>query len=351
MRPIERRNKSSLHYELKHYPDSCRNLLHALLLLMLGFVAVTATSQIHGAQGYPNRPIRVVVAFAPGGGSDMMARLVTQTLTQAFNESAVVDYRPGAGGRVGTLSVARSTPDGYTLLMTGTGAIVLAAALYGKKLPYDPQKDLAPITAVASSLYVLVVHPAVPVRSVRELIALAKSRPGVLNYASSGVGAPAHLAAELFRASTDIRMAHVAYKGTSPGMMSVVTGETDLMFSNILPAVSSIQSGRLRAIAVTSLQRSPVFAAVPTVAESGVPGFETVTYYGVYAPTGTPLDIVTQINAALVKGLRSPEMRKHVEADGSVLHTSTPQEFARLIRTDTEKWSRLVKAAGIKPES
>lgn len=350
MRLIDRRNKLSLHHEPEHRPDSCHNMLHALLLLTLGFVAATATSQVHGAQGYPTRPIRVVVAYAPGGGSDMMARLITQTLTQAFNESAVVDYRPGAGGRVGTLSVARSAPDGYTLLMTGTGAIIMAAALYGEKLPYDPQKDLAPITTVASSLYVLVVHPTVPVRSVRELIALAKSRPGMLNYASSGIGAPAHLAAELFRTSTDIRMAHVAYKGTSPGMLSVVTGETDLMFSNILPAVPLIQSGRLRAIAVTSLQRSPVFPEVPTVAESALPGFETVTYYGLYAPAGTPLDIVTQVNAAVVKGLQSPEMRKRLEADGSVLHTSTPQEFARLIRTDTEKWSRLVKAAGIKPE-
>ncbi|MBI3067773.1 MAG: tripartite tricarboxylate transporter substrate binding protein [Betaproteobacteria bacterium] len=325
-------------------------MMRALLSLMLGFVAATAASQVHGAQGYPTRPIRVVVAYAPGGGSDMMARLITQTLTQAFNESAVVDYRPGAGGRVGTLSVARSAPDGYTLLMTGTGAIIMAVALYGEKLPYDPQKDLAPITTVASSLYVLVVHPTVPVRSVRELIALAKSRPGMLNYASSGVGAPAHLAAELFRATAKVSMAHVAYKGTSPGMMSVVTGETDLMFSNILPAVPSIQSGRLRAVAVTSLKRSPVFPDVPTVAESGLLGFETVTYYGLYAPAGTPPDIVTQINAAVVKGLQSPEMRKRLEADGSVLHTSTPQEFARLIRSDTEKWLRLVKTAGIKPE-
>lgn len=350
MRLIEPRNKSSLYFELKHYLDSCGNTLHALLLLMLGLAAATAAGQAHGAQGYPSRPIRVVVPFSAGGGSDVMARLVTQTLTQAFNESAVVDYRPGAGGRVGTLSVTRSAPDGYTLLLTGSGAIVLAAALYGEKLPYDPQKDLAPITTIASSLYVLVVHPVVPVHSVRELIALAKSKPGVLNYASSGIGAPAHLAAELFRASTKISMVHVAYKGSAPGTMSVVTGETDLMFSNILPAVSSIRSGRLRAIAVTSLQRSSAFPNVPTVAESGLPGFETVTYYGVYAPAGTPADIVTQINAAVVKGLPSPETRRRLEADGSVLSTSTPQDFARLVKTETEKWSKLVKAAGIKPQ-
>lgn len=278
-----------------------------------------------------------------------MARLVAQHLTEAFKQQAVVENRAGAGGRVGTEAVARSAPDGYTLLLTGSGAIVYAPALY-QKLPYDVQRDLAPITLVASTAFMLVVHPAVPVRSVKELIALCKAKPGALNYASSGAGAPGHLSAELFQSMAKVKMAHVAYKGTSPALLSVITGETGLSFSNIIPSVAAVQSGRLRALAVTSLQRSSVFRDVPTLNESGLPGYETVTHYGVLAPAGTPAEIIAMLNAALVKGLHSGDTRKRLEADGSELRTSTPDEFARVIKSETDKWSRVIKQAGIQPE-
>ena len=323
--------------------------MKAVAVLTL-LVAMPLSDLVEGAQGYPTRAIRIIAPFVPGGGSDVMARLVAQKLTEAFKQPVVVENRAGAGGRVGTELVARSTPDGYTLLLTGSGSIILAPALY-QKIPYDSQKDLAPITTVASSSHILVVHPTVPVHSVKQLIALARSRPATLNYASSGPGAPAHLAAELFQAAAKVKMAHVAYKGTGPGLLSVLTGETDLMFSNLFGVVPFIESVRLRAVAVTTLKRSALFPNVPTVSESGLPGFETATYYGVFAPAGTPADIVAQINGALVKGLHTPDTRKRLEADGSELRTSTPEEFARVIKTDIEKWTKVIRAAGIKPES
>jgi tripartite-type tricarboxylate transporter receptor subunit TctC len=300
-------------------------------------------------QAFPSRPIRVVVPFPAGGGSDLLGRLVAQTLTDGFKQQAVVENRGGAGGRVGTELVAKAAADGYTLLVTGSGAIVIAPALH-EKLSYNVQKDFDPVTLVASSSYVLVMHPAVPVKTLKQLIALSRLKPGVLNYASSGLGTPGHLAAELFRSMARVKIAHVSYKGTAPGLLSVITGETDLMFSNFLPAVAPLRSGRLRAIAVTSAHRCPIFPNVPTVAESGLPGFETVTHYGVLAPAGMRREIVESLNSTLVKGLHAGDTRKRLEADGSELHTSTPEEFARLIRTETAKWSTVIKAAGIKPE-
>ncbi|MGZ8230658.1 MAG: tripartite tricarboxylate transporter substrate-binding protein [Burkholderiales bacterium] len=323
--------------------------LRSVLLVSVLYGAACGLAAGAQAPAYPTKPIRVVAPFAPGGGSDVMARLVAQKLTEAFMQQAIVENRAGAGGRVGTEFVARAAPDGYTLLLTGSGSMILAPALY-EKLPYDVQKDFAPVSLVASSAYVLVTHPAVPVRSLKQLIALARSKPAVLNYASSGLGAPGHLSAELFQRAANVRMTHVAYKGTSPGIMSVVAGETDLMFSNILPAVPGVQSGRLRALAVTSSGRSTVLPDVPSVAESGLAGFETVTHYGVLAPGATPAAIVVQLNAALVKGLQGGDTRQRLEAEGSELRTSTPEQFAALIRSETEKWSKLVKSAGIKPE-
>jgi tripartite-type tricarboxylate transporter receptor subunit TctC len=303
-----------------------------------------------GEAAYPSKPIRVVSPFAPGGGSDVMARLVAQKLSDAFKQTAIVENRAGAGGRVGTEYVARSAPDGYTLLLTGSGSVMIAAALY-QKLPYDPVRDLAPITTVATTSFILIVHPSVPARSVRELIALAKSKPGALNYASSGSGAPAHLAAELFDSLTRVKLTHVPYKGTGPAVASVLAGETDLMFSNLLGALVQLRAGKVRPLGVTSLARSPIFPDVPTISEAGVPGFECITYYGVYAPGATPGDIIGQLNAVLVKELQTPETRKRLEADGSQVRTSTPQAFASAVKADIEKWTRVVRAAGIKPDS
>jgi tripartite-type tricarboxylate transporter receptor subunit TctC len=326
--------------------------VHAFALGALAVITLSLPSPAAFAgqsAAYPTKPIRVVAPFTPGGGSDVIARIVAQKLTEAFKQQAIVENRAGAGGRVGTEFVARSAPDGYTLLLTGSGSVIFAAALYDK-LPYDPLKDLAPVTTVASSALMLVAHPAVPARSVKQLVALARAKPGALNYASSGSGAPAHLAAELFQALTKTKLTHVPYKGTAPAVTSVLTGETDVSFGNMLALVPLVQSGRLRALGVTSLKRSDIFPDVPTIAESGVPGFETVTYYGVFAPAGTPAEIIALLNAALVRGLQSADTRKRLAADGSEVFTSTPQEFARVMKSDTEKWVRVVKEAGIKPE-
>ncbi|MBI4192280.1 MAG: tripartite tricarboxylate transporter substrate binding protein [Betaproteobacteria bacterium] len=278
-----------------------------------------------------------------------MGRLTALLLTDSFKQQAIVDNRAGAGGRVGFEHVANSAPDGYTLLLGGSGPMIIQPALY-PKLPYNVQKDFVPITPVAMSAYVLLVHPAVPAQTLTQLIALSKSKPGVLNYASSGVGAFGHLAAELFQAMAKVKMVHVAYKGTSPGVLSVMTGETDLIFSDILTAVPAVHSGRLRAIAVTGLKRSSALPGVPTVAEAGLPALEVQNRYGVLAPTGTPKDTIMRLNAALVKSLQSAETRKRVEADGSEAVTSTPEEFASFIKTETERWFKVIKGAGIKPE-
>lgn len=301
------------------------------------------------AQAYPSRPIRVVVPYPPGGGNDNMGRLVAQRLTESFKQSAIVDNRGGAGGRLGAELVARSAPDGYTLLMAGSTLMITAPALYSN-LPYDVQKDFATITSVGFTSYVLVVHPAVPARTVPQFIALCRSRPGALNYSSSGSGGPAHLAGELFQSLAKVKMVHVPFKGGSLALVQLLAGEIDLTFGNIQPTAPLARSGRLRALAVTSPKRSPILPDVPTFAEAGLPGLEVSIYYGVLAPAGTPPEIVARLNAALVKGLNTAETRKRVETDGAQLMTGTPEEFSKLIRTETEKWSRVIKAAGIKPE-
>ena len=301
------------------------------------------------AHPYPTRAIRIVIPFTPGGGSDMLGRLAAQKLTEEFKQQSVIENRAGAGGRIGAEYVAKSPPDGHTLLLTGSGAIIMAPALY-RTVPYDVARDFAPITQVASSAHVLVTHPSVPVKSVRDLIALSKARPGQLNYASAGTGAPGHLAGELFGSMAKSRLSHVAYRGTAPGVLSVVMGETDLMFSNMLSVMSALQSARLRAVAITSLQRSLSYPHLPTFAESGLPGFEVVTHYGILAPMGTPPGVITRLNQALVKGWQSGDTHKRLEEDGSEPVTSTPQAFAALIRSETEKWTRIIKDAGISPQ-
>lgn len=314
-------------------------------LAILGWCSLQAGAQT----AYPNKPIRVVVPFAAGGGNDTLGRLVAQRLTEAFKQQAYVDNRGGAAGRVGAEHVAKSPADGYTLMIGGSSVMITAPALY-KSLAYDMQKDFAPITLVGSNAYVLLVHPSVPASSVKEFIALCRARPGALNYASSGPGGPAHLAGELFQSLAGVRILHVPYKGSAPALLGVIGGETDLTFNNIQPSAPVIQSGRLRAIAVTSLQRSPILPAIPTFAEAGLPGFEVAIFYGVLAPAATPADIIARLNDVLVKGLNTADTRKRLGADGTEPLTSTPDEFARLIRSETEKWAKLIKAAGIRPE-
>jgi len=312
-------------------------------------VAPGASAQ-PAAQSYPTRAIRVVVPYPPGGGNDNMGRLIAQRLTEAFKHPAVVDNRGGAGGRVGAEYVARAAaPDGYTLLMAGSTLMITAPALY-VNLPYDVQKDFAAITSVGYTSYVLVVHPTVPARTVQQFVALARSRPGALNYSSSGSGGPAHLAGELFQALARVKMVHVPFKGGSLAVVQLIAGEIDLTFGNIQPTAPLVRAGRLRALAVTSEKRSPTLPDVPTFAEAGLPGLEVAIYYGVLAPAAVPPEIIARLNAVLVKGLNSPETRKRVEADGVELMTGTPEAFAGLIRTETARWTKVIRAAGIKPE-
>jgi len=320
-------------------------VLCASVVMLLAFEARAQS----GAQPFPNRPMRIVVPYLPGGGNDNMGRLIAQKLTEGFKQQAIVDNRGGAAGRLGAEHVAKSAPDGHTLLMGGSTVMITAPALYAA-LPYDVQKDFATVTTVGYTSYVLVLHPAVPAQDVKQFITLARSRPGALNYSSSGSGGPAHLAGELFQSLTKTKMVHVPYKGGSAALVSLIGGEIDLTFGNIQPTTPVVRSGRLRALAVTSAKRSSILPDVPTFAEGGLPGLEVSIYYGVLAPAATPADIIARLNAVLVKGLNTPETRKRLETDGAELMTSTPEEFARLIRTETEKWGRIIKAAGIKPE-
>ncbi len=308
---------------------------------------IAGTAGVH-AQAYPNRPVRMVVPFPPGGGTDLMARLVADKLTAALGQQIVVDNRAGAAGRIGTEFVARAAPDGYTLLMATATVMVIAPALF-PKLPYRSPEDFASISLLSSDFYVLVVHPSVPARSVPQLIGLAKARPGQLNFASSGPGDTNHLSAELFQIQAGVKLIHVPYKGAAPGTLSVVAGETDLSFSNVIPALPQIKGNKLRPLGISSLKRSAVLPEVPTIAESGLPGFEVEPFYAVLAPAGTPQEIVQRLNREVVKAMQSPDMKSRLAAHGTQVVASTPEELEKVIATEISKWSKVIKEAGIKP--
>lgn len=300
------------------------------------------------AQAWPTKPVRLVVPFTPGGGSDVVGRVLAQKLSAALGQQVIVENRAGAGGRIGAEVVARAPADGYTLLFAGSSVTITAPALY-PKLAYEMPKDFAPISFVASTAYVLVVHPSVPVRSVRDFIALAKRTPGKLTYASSGTGGPAHLSGELFTALAGVKMVHVPYKGSSPGTTSVIAGETDAMFSNLVPALPAIKGGRLRPLGVTSAKGSSILPEVPPIATS-LPGFDVEQLYGLLAPAGTPRDIVRRLNSETAKAVQAADVKSKLLADGSEVFVSTPEEFEKRIVAEIAKWSKVIKAAGIREE-
>ena len=313
------------------------------------FLALVSLAACTHAQGYPARTVRLIAPFAPGGGTDLMARLLAQKLTPLLGQQVIVDNRAGAGGRIGAELVAKSPPDGYTLLLAGSSVMATAPALYSK-LPFEMPRDFSPISLIAYTAYVLVAHPSVPAKSVKELIALAKLRPGRLTYASSGPGGPAHLSGELFSSMAGVKMIHVPFKGSSPGTLSVMAGETDLMFSNTLPALPSVKSGRLRALGITALRRSAIMPDVPTVAESGLPGFDVQQVYGLLAPAGTPRDVVRRLNQEIAKVMQAEDIRSRLLADGSEVLVSTPEELERVILAEIGKWTKVIRQAGIKEE-
>jgi tripartite-type tricarboxylate transporter receptor subunit TctC len=298
---------------------------------------------------YPTKPIRLVVPFTPGGSSDILARAVGQKLTEAWGQPVVIDNVPGAGGSVGADKVARAAPDGYTLLMAHIGTLAVNPLIY-PKLSYDPVKSFAPVAWVARVPNVLVVHPAVAARSVQELVALAKARPGQLNYASGGNGSAAHIATEYFKLQSQTFMVHVPYRGTAPAVSDLVAGQTQLMLTGAPAVMQFVRSGQLRAMAVSSNKRLEALPDLPTVAESGYPGFEADQWYGVVAPAGTPAAIVNKLNAQINLALGSPELKLRLQSEGALPNPTTPEAFGAHISNELKRWKPVVQAGRIRPD-
>ena len=316
--------------------------LASAALLGTGLLAsVPAAAQA----AYPNRTITIVVPFAAGGTTDILARIVGQALTAELGQTVIVDNRAGAGGNIGGQVVARSAADGYTLFMGTVGTHAINAALY-KKMPFDPVKDFAPLTRVANVPNLLVANPAQPFKTVKELIAYAKSHPGQLNFASAGNGSSIHLSGELFKSMAKVDMQHVPYKGSAPAVTDLLGNQVAIMFDNMPSAIQHVRAGKLRAIAVTTAKRSPELPDVPTIAEAGVPGYEATSWFGLFAPAATPPAVVARLNTAIVKVLAKPEVKKQINEQGAEVYSETPQQFAAFIQKESVKWSKVVKDSG-----
>ena len=306
------------------------------------------TAAIASAQSYPSRVVRMVVAYPPGGSIDVVARLVNQRLTTAFGHQFIIDNRAGAAGNIGTDYVAKATGDGYTLLMGSAASISSAPAVYAK-LPYDPVRDLSPIIQVANQPNVLTAHPSVPARTLKEFIALAKANPGKFNYGSSGIGASQHMTAELFAMLTGVKIEHIPYKGGTPAMTDLISGQIDFMFTPAPNAIAFVKSGKIRGIAVTSLKRSSALPELPTMDESGLKGFELLGWIGLLAPAGTPREIVDRLNGEINRMLAG-DIRPRLTDLGLDAVGGTPEQFAAFIRQDIAKYVKIVKVAGIPPQ-
>jgi tripartite-type tricarboxylate transporter receptor subunit TctC len=300
------------------------------------------------AQEYPSRPVRLIVPFAAGGPNDIIARLVGGRLSDALGQPIVVENRPGAGGNIGTDFVAKAPPDGYTLLSAGPGSLIINPLL--GSVPYDTARDFAPVSLMASAPNVLVVHPSVPAKSVRELIELARAHPRQLNYASGGPGSTPHLSAALFAVMAGIDIVHVPYKGTGPASADLLGGQVQMAFFGIPPLLPHIKTGKLRALAVTGKRRSPELPEVPTVDEAGLRGYEVSPWYGLLAPAGTPRAIVDRLNAEVTKIVRRPEMKEKLVSQGAEPAGGTPEDYAAAIRADTATWARVIREAGLRGE-
>jgi tripartite-type tricarboxylate transporter receptor subunit TctC len=322
---------------------SCRLPSSALLAIALGLAATTAQ-----AQAWPSKPIRMVVPFPPGGGIDTVARIVAPKMSEFIGQPIVIENRSGAGGTVGTEVVARAAPDGHMLLAT-FASHAMNATLY-RDLSYDTERAFAPISLIATVPNILVVHPSLPAKTVADLVALARKRPGEINYASVGNGTPAHLSAELFNMMAGVKMTHVPYKGAAASVIGMITGEAQLTFTTVLIALPHIKAGKLRPLAVATLARTPMLPDVPTVDESGLKGYESIAWYGLLAPAGTPGPVIERLNADLVRSLQTPEVRDNLQRQGTDIVASSPARFAQVIREDIAKWTKVVKATGVKAD-
>ena len=318
----------------------------AALLLLVGCLA---GAPAHAASGsYPSRPVRVLVPFAPGGGADTLGRIITPKLTEGMGQQWVVDNRGGAGGNIAAETVARAAPDGYTVFMGFSTVLTVNPSLY--KLAFDMEKDLQPVTLLATAQYILVLNPSVQAGSVKELVALAKQKPNSLNFASAGVGSPLHLAGELFQRRAGVQMVHIPYKGGGPAAAAVLAGEAQVLFGSVASSMPHVKSGRLKALATTGLKRSKVALELPTMAESGFPGFDVTTWYSFMVPAGTSAAIISRIHDEAAKALQRPDVQQVMAGQGLEAETSTPQELAARIRSETKTWAEVIKTAGIKAE-
>jgi tripartite-type tricarboxylate transporter receptor subunit TctC len=316
--------------------------------LLAGAALALATAAAF-AQTYPTRSIRLISPFAPGGGTDITSRAIAPKLTSAFGQQVIVDNRGGAGGMVGVEIAAKAPPDGYTIVIGTIGNIAVNPSLY-TKMPYDPQKDLVPIGQVANALNVLVVHPSLPAKTVKEFIAIAKQRPGALNFGSSGPGATDHLAGEVFNVMAGVKMVHIPYKGGAPAMLDLVAGQVEIVFSTMATAIGAIQGNRIRAIAMTGNQRYERMPQIPTIAEGGLKGFEVNNWYGFFAPAGTPKEIVTRLHTETAKALAMADTKTRLLDAGIIGTSSTPEQFNAYIQAETRKWAKVIKDAGIKAD-
>ena len=321
--------------------------MRRVLLVAIALAAACPSHAQSPAASYPMKPIRMISPFAAGGSTDTLARVIGQRMTETWGQPVVVENRPGAGGQLAADFLAKAPPEGYVLLLTSVSAHAIGPAM-SSKLPYDPIRDFAAISQVASGQNVLIVHPSLPAKSVRDLIALAKARPGQITFSSGGAGTTTHLGAELFKTMTGTDMLHVPYKGGAPASLAVVTGEVSLLFASIATALPQVKSGRVRVLAVTGAQRAGALPDVPTVSEAGIPGYEMNTWYGVLAPAATPPDIVNKLGTEIVRIVKLPPVRERLGHEGLDPAGTLPQEFAAYIKAEVAKWAKVARTAGIK---
>ena len=310
----------------------------------MGVLAIFALPTLGQGQEYPTKPVRIIVPTAPGGGVDLVGRVMAQFLSEAFGQQFVVENRSGAGSTIGSAAAARSAPDGYTLLVSQVNLAFTAS--YYRKLSYDPLKDFAPVSQVATQPFILAVHPSLPVHTVNELLALAKRKPGEIAYGSGGVGSGPHIGMELLKYATGIDLLHVPYRGAGPAFVDLMAGKVQLMMATMSIVMPHAKTGRVRALAITAAGRHPAMPALPTVAESGVPGYRYEAWYGLVAPAGTPASVIQRLNAATVKALNSKELHARLAGEGLEATGSTPEESAAYLKQEVELWARVVKAIG-----
>jgi tripartite-type tricarboxylate transporter receptor subunit TctC len=320
-------------------------LADCALSVCLGIAAAGVCAQ----QNYPNKPVRLIVPLAPGGPSDILARTMAQKMTGGLGQPVVVDNRTGAGGTIGTDLAAKSSADGYTMLLIAAATYTINANLY-PKLPFDPRKDLTPVSILAAAPYVLTVHPSLPAKSLKDLVALVKARAKDLNYGSGGTGTGPQMAMELLKLKTGMNLTHIPYKGTGPALTEQIAGQVQVGLFNMIAALPVVQSGRLRALAVSGAKRSTRLPNIPTIAESGVPGFEEVSGHMIMVPTATPKEIVARLHQEMIKALQSPEVKSRLEGEGADIIGNTPEQAAAIIRSDLEKWADVIRRTGIKAD-